>query len=49
MIRKEVLALIRRAEAGGDLGREELACLLSLEGEEQEGPVCRRRTGCGPA
>lgn len=36
MIRPEVLSLIRRAEAGADLGRDELACLLSLEGEEQE-------------
>nr|PZN72679.1 MAG: [FeFe] hydrogenase H-cluster radical SAM maturase HydE [Bacillota bacterium] len=36
MIRQEVLSLIARAEAGADLGREELACLLSLEGEEQK-------------
>lgn len=36
MIRKDVSALIQRAEAGADLAREELACLLSLEGEEQK-------------
>lgn len=36
MIRQEVLALIARAEAGADLSRDELTCLLSLGGEEQK-------------
>ncbi|MEW8979971.1 MAG: [FeFe] hydrogenase H-cluster radical SAM maturase HydE [Symbiobacterium sp.] len=36
MIRSEVLSLIDRAEGGADLTRDELACLLSLEGEEQQ-------------
>jgi len=36
MIRQDVSALIDRAEAGADLARDELACLLSLRGEEQQ-------------
>lgn len=36
MARQDVLSLIARAGAGEDLGRDELACLLRLEGEEQQ-------------